>query len=191
MLTESSAPSLSSSGRENCLEGRSVGAYFDFSIVTKVQELLCSPGYLTRIFRNIWLPDLLGPGGVCSCTCDSHWIVSCCPCYFCAFYYRWAFLLPAGKRYRDLDLMSVIKSRQRRRPGVWVVGEGCRRAQRVPAAKAQQRNICVCVSWSMCLSRRGRSSMPHQRSTVEDLLPRLTVDSHNHLSACSDPSVSC
>lgn len=111
----------------------------------------------------------------------------------CAFYYRQAFPLPAGKRSRDLDSLSVIKSTQRRRPGGWgdwVVGEGCRGAQRVRPAKAEQRNICVCLSWSMCLSRRGRSSVPHRRSTVEDLLPRLTVDSHNHLSACSDPSAS-
>lgn len=74
--------------------------------------------------------------------------------------------------------------------GGWAVGEGCRRAQWVPLAKAEQRSICVCVSRSMCLSRRGRSSEAHQRSAVEDLLPRLTEDSHNHLSACSDPSAS-
>lgn len=35
----------------------------------------------------------------------------------CAFYYRQAFPLPAGKRSRDLDSLLVIKSRQRRRPG--------------------------------------------------------------------------
>lgn len=69
-------------------------------------------------------------------------------------------LLPAGKRSRDLDSLSVIKSRQGRKPGGWggggwMVVEGFRRAQRVPPAKAEQRNICVCVSWSMCLSKLG------------------------------------
>lgn len=89
------------------------------------------------------------------------------------------------QRFREMD-MNRAKGRQR-----GVEGPGCGRAQRVAPAKAAQRNVCVCVCAPMCLSRRGTTSLPHQRSTVDDLLPRLTtVGPHSHLSPYTDRSVS-
>lgn len=62
--------------------------------------------------------------------------------------------------------------------------------QKAAHAKASKRNVCVCVSCPMCLSKQGKTGLPYQRSTVEYLLPRLTVGLHSHLSPCTDPLVS-
>lgn len=42
--------------------------------------------------------------------------------------------------------------------------------------------VSVYVRGPMCLSRQGRTILPHHRSTVEDPLPRPTVGPHSHLS---------
>lgn len=81
------------------------------------------------------------------------------------------------------------REKRQQRGGVEV---DCGTAQRVAPAKAAQRNVCVCVcvSGPMCLSRQQRTSLPHHRSIVEALLPRLTVGTHSHLSPYTDPPVS-
>lgn len=88
------------------------------------------------------------------------------------------------QRFREMDMN---RARGRQRGGE---GPGCGRAQRVAPAKAAQRNVCICVCAPMCLSGQGTASLPHQRSTVDDLLPRLTtVGPHSHLSPYTDRSV--
>lgn len=80
------------------------------------------------------------------------------------------------------------REKKEKRGGVEV---DCGTAQRVAPAKAAQRRVCmcVCVSVPMCLSRQQRTSLPHHRSIVEVLLPRLTVGPHSHLSPYTDPLV--
>lgn len=87
----------------------------------------------------------------------------------------------------DMDRERTAVKREKAAGG----GGDCGRAQRVAPAKAAQRNvcICVCVSGPMCLSRQGRTSLPHHRSSVDGLLPRLTVGPHSHLCPYTDPLV--
>lgn len=84
-----------------------------------------------------------------------------------------------------------MEREEKREMGEWrgSVEVDCGTTQRVAPAKAAQRKvcICVCVSGPMCLSRQQRTSLPHHRSIVEALLPRLTVGPRSHLSQYSDP----
>lgn len=107
-----------------CLEGRSVAAFFESPVVSEVQQLLCSSGYLAQVFRNISFPVSCWVLCLCLRTCDSRLISTWHPRYFCAFYCRRAFPLLAGKRPRYLESLSVIGSgRWRRQAGGRTAGE--------------------------------------------------------------------
>lgn len=127
--------------------------------------------------------------------CCSHLTSSSyCLHYFFLLYYccKMAFSLLAGQQSsRDLERWRQRKDRgeeNKRRRGVrlrWTVG--LLRGLLLPR-RHREGFVCVCVS--VCVfSRQQRTSLPHHRSIVEVLLPRLTVGPHSHLSPYTDPLV--
>lgn len=149
VLPVSSAPSFSSSDR-NKMPGRKISGCLFW-------VLHCYGRTAASVLLWVFSPDISKTSsfqscvGSCVCVCDSRLISTWHPRYFCAFYYRRAFPLLAGKQSRYLESLLVIGSGQERRHGWWVVvggrggWHGCRRDQRDPPAKVEQRNVCVCV----------------------------------------------